>query len=71
MANNYDAWVVLKDERLRPFWERVEQHKQTQIKKLLKDKDISYAEAVNALDWVLALPEEFERKKNVDTRGQN
>lgn len=71
MANNYDAWVVLNDERLRPFWDRIKGYRDSQIKKLLREKDVSLAEAVNALDWVLTLPAEFERKKGVDTTGQN
>ena len=71
MGNNYETWLRLNDSELKPFWDRIAQHRASQLKKVLKEKDVSHIEAVNALDWVLALPKEFENKKNVDIHRRN
>jgi len=68
MPKNYVA-TLLKSEDLKVFWGDIKRQRESALKMLINDEDVSYAKVVKALDRVLELPNIYE--KSVDSDNSN
>ena len=59
MDNKGYVAQLLKSDDLKVFWADIRRQREAALKSLIHDEDVSYAKVVQALDRVLALPEQY------------